>query len=58
MRAFFPNMRIEELDAGHWGMFFLLKKKALNPVAEFWCSIVHAEKPNEFRKLVVDFLSS
>ncbi|KAF8813461.1 mitochondrial protein [Phlegmacium glaucopus] len=35
LRAFFPNMRMEELDAGHW---------------------VHAEKPNEFRKLVVDFL--
>ncbi|CAA7267528.1 unnamed protein product [Cyclocybe aegerita] len=35
--AFFPNMRLEELDTGHW---------------------VHAEKPNEFRKLVVDFLAS
>lgn len=37
LRAFFPNMRIEELDAGHW---------------------VHAEKPTEFRKLLVEFLSS
>ncbi|KIM39337.1 hypothetical protein M413DRAFT_415968 [Hebeloma cylindrosporum] len=35
-RAFFPNMQLEELDAGHW---------------------VHAEKPTEFRKLVVDFLN-
>ncbi|KAF8903687.1 mitochondrial protein [Gymnopilus junonius] len=33
--AFFPNMRLEELDTGHW---------------------VHAEKPTEFRKLVVNFL--
>ncbi|KAF8150952.1 mitochondrial protein [Crassisporium funariophilum] len=37
LRAFFPNMRMEELDTGHW---------------------VHAEKPTEFRKLVVDFLSN
>lgn len=22
LRAFFPNMRIEELDAGHWGMSY------------------------------------
>jgi len=37
LRAFFPSMRLEELDTGHW---------------------VHAEKPNEFRKLVVEFLTS
>ncbi|KAI0076192.1 alpha/beta-hydrolase [Panus rudis PR-1116 ss-1] len=36
-KKFFPNMRLEELDAGHW---------------------VHAEKPNEFRKLVNDFILS
>ncbi|KAF8173057.1 mitochondrial protein [Pholiota molesta] len=36
-RAFFPHMRLEQLDAGHW---------------------VHAEKPTEFRKLVVDFLNN
>jgi len=37
MRAFFPSVRLEELDAGHW---------------------VHAERPTEFRKLVVDFMNS
>ncbi|KAF9478860.1 mitochondrial protein [Pholiota conissans] len=37
LHAFFPNMRLEELDTGHW---------------------VHAEKPTEFRRLVVDFLST
>ena len=36
-RAFFPEVRMAELDAGHW---------------------VHAEKPTEFRKLVVDFLEN
>ncbi|KAF4613843.1 hypothetical protein D9613_008090 [Agrocybe pediades] len=36
LNAFFPNVRLEELDTGHW---------------------VHAEKPTEFRKLVVDFLN-
>ena len=33
LRAFFPNMRIEELDAGHWGMF---PNPALDSVAEFF----------------------
>ncbi|KAH9481824.1 Abhydrolase domain-containing protein C22H12.03 [Psilocybe cubensis] len=36
LRAFFPNVQLEELDANHW---------------------VHAEKPHEFKKLVVDFLN-
>ncbi|PPQ83488.1 hypothetical protein CVT25_006978 [Psilocybe cyanescens] len=36
LRAFFPNVQLEELDANHW---------------------VHAEKPHEFKKFVVDFLS-
>ncbi|KAF5316811.1 hypothetical protein D9619_006509 [Psilocybe cf. subviscida] len=35
LEAFFPNMRMEELDTGHW---------------------VHAEKPTEFRKILVSFL--
>ncbi|KAM6504088.1 Alpha/Beta hydrolase fold [Amanita muscaria] len=35
IEAFFPDMRLEVLDAGHW---------------------VHAEKPHEFMKLVVDFI--
>jgi len=34
-KSFFPNLRLETLDAGHW---------------------VHGERPNEFRKLVVDFI--
>ena len=52
-------MRIEELDAGHWGMFPIYKI-SLETVHDFFflLYIVHAEKPNEFRKLVVDFLSS
>ena len=33
MRGFFPNMRVEELDAGHWGMF---PNTALDSVAEFY----------------------
>ncbi|KIL65677.1 hypothetical protein M378DRAFT_186333 [Amanita muscaria Koide BX008] len=35
IEAFFPDMRLEVLDAGHW---------------------VHAEKPHEFMKLVIDFI--
>lgn len=36
IREFFPQMKLEMLDAGHWA---------------------HAERPNEFRQLVVDFIS-
>lgn len=35
LKEFFPNMKLEVLDTGHW---------------------VHAEKPNEFKKMVVDFI--
>ncbi|THV04782.1 alpha/beta-hydrolase [Dendrothele bispora CBS 962.96] len=35
IEAFFPNMKMQTLDAGHW---------------------VHGEKPNEFKKLVEDFI--
>jgi len=36
-QQFFPNMRLEYLDAGHW---------------------VHAERPNEFKQLVTDFIQT
>ncbi|KZV72628.1 alpha/beta-hydrolase [Peniophora sp. CONT] len=36
LSQFFPNMRMEELDASHW---------------------VHAERPNEFKALVSDFIA-
>ncbi|KAI0688418.1 alpha/beta-hydrolase [Cytidiella melzeri] len=36
-KQFFPNMKLETLDTGHW---------------------VHAEKPNEFKKLVTDFIKN
>ncbi|KAK7462740.1 hypothetical protein VKT23_007327 [Stygiomarasmius scandens] len=35
VEAFFPNMKMQTLDAGHW---------------------VHGERPNEFKKLVLDFI--
>ncbi|KAI0359938.1 alpha/beta-hydrolase [Trametes cingulata] len=36
-KAFFPNMVLETLDAGHW---------------------VHSERPNEFKALVTNFITS
>jgi len=57
-KAFFPNSRVEELDAGHWGTsFFLSCFSFFN--GRCWrrkCLIVHAEKPKEFLELVVEFL--
>ncbi len=54
LQAFFPNMQLEELDTGHWGEFY-----DLNPILlDYSYFLVHAEKPTEFRKLVVDFLKT
>ena len=47
-------MQLEELETGHWGEFY-----DLNPILlDYNYLLVHAEKPTEFRKLVVDFLKT
>jgi hypothetical protein len=48
-------MRLEQLDAGHWGNYYIRLRCR---VTTDRCFAVHAEKPTEFRKLVVDFLNN
>ena len=54
LKAFFPKHDMHVLDTGHWGerlhIFMALRANSL--------LIVQAEKPNEFLKLVVDFLKA
>jgi hypothetical protein len=45
-------MRLEALDAGHWGTIVLV----ICDMFFVMSAIVHAEKPHEFKKLVADFI--
>ncbi|KAH6909248.1 mitochondrial protein [Coprinopsis sp. MPI-PUGE-AT-0042] len=53
-KSFFPGAQVETLDTGHWG------KVELGYTIEVKClltrHLVQAERPNEFKKLVVDFI--
>ncbi|KAI0671667.1 alpha/beta-hydrolase [Trametes maxima] len=49
-KAFFPNMALERLDAGHWEVSMTLSHSVY--LAE------SAHRPNEFKALVTDFIKS
>ncbi|KAG8941765.1 hypothetical protein FRC03_003987, partial [Tulasnella sp. 419] len=58
---YFPNMRLETLDAGHWGTFDYDYCITCYSARSFCCcptSVVQAEKPAEFLQLVTDFINS
>jgi hypothetical protein len=46
-------MRLETLDAGHWGSSLAIPR---HPVPLTSDSAVHAERPHEFKQLLLDFL--
>jgi pimeloyl-ACP methyl ester carboxylesterase len=54
---FFPKAQVETLDTGHWG------ETGLACTIEDNCLLtirilVQAERPNEFKKLVLDFIQN
>ena len=48
-------MQLEELNTGHWGEYAGTNNNLFRVLTT--ANTVHAEKPNEFRKLIVDFLN-